>query len=838
MNKWYKSAPCKGILIVIAHISVVITMVSVVWLLAVQGLNNGKISEISKEEYQQTSAFSRKIQAASREILDQINGCQNFETEGVYDENRLVDLKTYSRTGKITGEDTSGLTYRLGDLVKWSQEYVAGNVKYHESDIIVAKKLDATYDYFHYNEFKSSVQDKNLTLQGKEDAKRDDLLDQIHNSTYTEGDEPITVSDQEGAVLYQNVWKFSPMDSDDTLPEESYLMANGQTILDLVNTSPQWNGKLSEIYRYIEEMQSTLASQVTFYRENGKNWEEGNTNLAYMFVDTKKQTIRTNRVAYQDYGNLEQSIKELTTLGKYVVIQPKLVDFKSNMDINATTWVQNTEGYDKTGGNYIFALGVDTTYPIQDDFYMMNRSFEKYAPYMVGMMNACIAMGIVFLITMVWLTIVAGRTRKEGVTLTLFDRLKTEIGIIIVLVVWAIPISIIGVNLSQGFMSMPDGMISKLQIAAVAVVTCFTFAVFLWGYLSLVRRIKAHTLWKNSIMQGLGRFVRELFRNRSCTFKMFVISVAVFILQFFLMTGMGFYIAIAVIVDIAVIVFLLKQAMAKQRIKMGLRIMAAGQLDYRIQLHGLRKDDLEIAERINNIGEGLNTALEASMKNERLKTDLITNVSHDIKTPLTSIINYIDLLKRENFTDEKVLGYLEVLEAKAQRLKTLTEDVVEASKISTGSINLEFMDLNLVEMIQQTSGEFTEKFANRGLHEILNLPEEVAMIRADGRRMWRIIENIYNNVAKYAMENTRVYGDLTLTQTQVIFSLKNISEQPLNIAASELTERFIRGDMARSTEGSGLGLSIAQNLTELQGGTFELYLDGDLFRVTITFPRV
>ena len=234
----------------------------------------------------------------------------------------------------------------------------------------------------------------------------------------------------------------------------------------------------------------------------------------------------------------------------------------------------------------------------------------------------------------------------------------------------------------------------------------------------------------------------------------------------------------------------------------------------------------------------MNTAVEASIKNERLKTDLITNVSHDIKTPLTSIINYVDLLKREHFENPKIQNYLDILEKKSQRLKTLTEDVVEASKISSGNIKLEFMNINLVEMVLQTNGEFSEKFENRNLKVILNLPEEPVYIYADGRRMWRVLENLFNNAAKYAMEGTRIYADIKADNLKVEFSLKNISEQPLNISADELTERFIRGDVSRSTEGSGLGLSIAKSLVERQRGKLDLYLDGDLFKATVTFDRV
>ena len=221
-----------------------------------------------------------------------------------------------------------------------------------------------------------------------------------------------------------------------------------------------------------------------------------------------------------------------------------------------------------------------------------------------------------------------------------------------------------------------------------------------------------------------------------------------------------------------------------------------------------------------------------------MKTDLITNVSHDIKTPLTSIINYVGILKQSDIADPKIQGYLDILEEKAQRLKTLTEDVVEASKVSSGNIVLERMDINLGEMIQQTEGEMIEKFEARNLSVVVNLPEEPAIVHVDGRRMWRVLENIFGNAAKYAMPGTRVYADLRVEEDEVDFSLKNVSEHQLNISANELTERFVRGDISRSTEGSGLGLSIAESLTNMQGGKFELYLDGDLFRVNIRFPRV
>lgn len=240
----------------------------------------------------------------------------------------------------------------------------------------------------------------------------------------------------------------------------------------------------------------------------------------------------------------------------------------------------------------------------------------------------------------------------------------------------------------------------------------------------------------------------------------------------------------------------------------------------------------------NRIKEALEIerkSLEKVSRSDQLRVDLITNVSHDLKTPLTSIINYVDLLKRENLTDPQVQEYLRILDEKSQRLKVLTEDVVEASKASTGNIKFEMNDIDFVEMVQQVIGEFEEKFQEKNLTMMVHFTDEPSMIYADGQKMWRVLENVFGNVVKYAMEGTRVYAEISNSNKKVVFSLKNISAQPLNFSADELTERFIRGDVARNTEGSGLGLSIAKSLTELQGGEFKLYLDGDLFKVMITF---
>jgi signal transduction histidine kinase len=244
----------------------------------------------------------------------------------------------------------------------------------------------------------------------------------------------------------------------------------------------------------------------------------------------------------------------------------------------------------------------------------------------------------------------------------------------------------------------------------------------------------------------------------------------------------------------------------------------------------------QVADQLNNLSEGIHKAVEKQMQSERFKAELITNVSHDLKTPLTSIINYIDLLKQTHIDDPKALEYLEVLDRKSQRLKKLTEDLVEASKASTGTLKVEKTSLDFGQLVAQALGEYDEKLRSAKLTPVYHQPENPLMVLADGRHLWRVLDNLLNNCVKYAMPGTRVYLSLRQGTSFVTLEMKNISSEPLNLTAEELMERFVRGDSSRTTEGSGLGLNIAQNLVSLQGGHFALSVDGDLFKAIVTIP--
>lgn len=278
--------------------------------------------------------------------------------------------------------------------------------------------------------------------------------------------------------------------------------------------------------------------------------------------------------------------------------------------------------------------------------------------------------------------------------------------------------------------------------------------------------------------------------------------------------------------------------LSMRTLQAGGRQLAAGHLDYKVSTEHLRGPFREHGENLNNIRQGIQHAVEEQMKSERMKTELITNVSHDIKTPLTSIINYVDLLKTTGITDPKALEYVDVLERKSKRLAQLMADLVEASKVTSGAVGVHMESLNLGELVKQAGGEFEERFAERGIQLMCRLPDQPVLVYADGRHMWRVLDNLFGNAVKYALDNTRIYVDLADLGNEVVLSMKNISRDPLNIHPDELMERFTRGDSARVGEGSGLGLSIARSLMELQNGTLDLQIDGDLFKVVLALKKM
>lgn len=859
-NAWYKTKLAKAILVLLSILCSVTMVVSVLWFVSYPVLREELLNGKPAGAYEDTLSFDTKLQEYNYQVTYGLSQNSIFETEGKFNPNKIIDIKEYYEKMTVSGENRSGLAYTLGDILAWYEEDVS--VYYSEEDaiseeerVIVCEKTDGTYYYYSYAEFQARVKNGELQFlpEGEEKpvqgADKQQIMNMLKENVLEDYGADIKILDADGQVKYIAFWQYN-----DVQVAEKYRPIGLNNLLQLVNENPEWNGQLQEIYTMLQNVIETFGNSYDGYASVNSGIEEGDSNYYYLYADLKSKKIYTNKKEYSNPTELEENIKKMKKLGKYVVVRPKLSEFESNLtNEDALTWRDDIKYSGPQTEDFVFVSAVDTSYPIQDSFYAENQLFEKYASSgTVIAVLGMIAFGML-IVCLVWLTIVAGRSnRDDELHLNWFDAWKTEVAATVVIVLWLIPVLLSGsiLSLTDLFMDLNNDlatlygyynyvMNSIPYVIGGGILAAYTCLMFLVGYLSLVRRLKAGTMWKNSVLHMIVQFVHQVSINIGSVWKVVIIFGGLFLIHGAAqISGHSVLFVILLPIDIVAFVYLVYQTIGKKKIKQGISQIAHGEIDYKIDTTGLSGEQKEVAELVNVIGTGLNKAVEKSVKNERLKTDLITNVSHDIKTPLTSIINYVELLKQENFEDPKIRRYIEVLEQKSQRLKTLTEDVVEASKVSSGNISLDMMNLNLVEMIQQTSGEFQEKFAARNLEEVLNLPEEEAMICVDGRRTWRVLENIYNNAAKYAMEGSRIYADLTVLEDQVLFTLKNVSAYPLNISADELTERFIRGDISRSTEGSGLGLSIAKTLTEMQKGQFELYLDGDLFKVTIRFPRV
>ncbi|MDU1320157.1 MAG: HAMP domain-containing sensor histidine kinase [Clostridium botulinum] len=352
------------------------------------------------------------------------------------------------------------------------------------------------------------------------------------------------------------------------------------------------------------------------------------------------------------------------------------------------------------------------------------------------------------------------------------------------------------------------------------------------------------------LIQYKGSFINKLlndFRNsnlnKNIKLKIILIMIlsallAAFILLFLLLGlhNMLIAIIITVLYIILLIRYLFKKANYLNEILKATEEITCGNLDYIIKEN---KGGVlgKIAHNINNMKEGYKRSLEEQIKSERLKTELITNVSHDLKTPLTSIINYIDLLKKEDLSKDEISGYISVLDRKSKRLKALIEDLFEASKMSSGSVELNIEKIDVTALLKQSIAEFEEKITKSSLELKFKYDNNKTYANLDGKKTWRVFENLINNIIKYSQPNTRVYIDLIETDTKIIITMKNISHYEMDFTSDEIFERFKRGDKARNTEGSGLGLAIAKSIVELQGGNLNINIDGDLFKVIIEFNK-
>lgn len=448
-----------------------------------------------------------------------------------------------------------------------------------------------------------------------------------------------------------------------------------------------------------------------------------------------------------------------------------------------------------------------------------------------------IAAGVLALVCLIFLMCAAGHRRGvEGIALSWFDRIPLEIAAGAYFLLLMLSLQIV-----DSFMH--EDVLTAIAIAVFAIVWTVLAVVAL---LTLAVRIKSRTLVQNTLT---WRFLKLLWRGAKLSARVLarlplywktVLAFCIFSFFEFLALAVGYpqITLFWMLTRPLIIAFLVYAVLMLRRLQKAGEQLAEGNTSYRVDTKYMMPDFKEHGENLNNLSIGLNRAVEERMKSERMKAELITNVSHDIKTPLTSIVNYVDLLKTGGLDCPDAPQYLEVLEQQSARLKKLTEDLIEASKASSGciAVNAEITDVNV--LLSQALGEHEESLRAAGIEPILRQCEDCPKILADGRLLWRVFDNLFTNIRKYAQPGTRAYFTCEIHDGRVEIAFRNISSAELLVSGEELSERFVRGDASRHTEGSGLGLSIARSLTELQGGTFKITVDGDLFKVSVSFPTV
>ena len=509
------------------------------------------------------------------------------------------------------------------------------------------------------------------------------------------------------------------------------------------------------------------------------------------------------------------------------------------------TLCQLVKQFPKEGdGYYTVALSLSSRLPAGSNFavrFSLYNSLHALPFGVTVLLTILLYAGVLALL--VFLLCAAGHTAgREGISLNWQDRIPLDLYLLCVAGLFAMALEL-------GFVAHP-GMPMALEAATGCVGVLAAVAVALATLLTLATRLKKGKWWRNTVCWRTVRWCRRLWRSMWMGMLAMVQALP---LTWRTVLGVGcvlavqsiltlitcfseaafFFLLVTAAMDLTLVAAAALLSLQLQRIRDMGSALAAGDLEAQLDTEKMFADVKRHAEDLNAIGIGMNKAVEQRMKSERLKTELITNVSHDIKTPLTSIVNYVDLLKKEDLPPA-ASEYLSVLDRQSHRLKKLTEDLVEASKASTGNMTVTLEPIVVNEIIHQAVGDYDEKLAAGRLEVILNTYEGNLMALADGRLLWRVLDNLLSNVCKYALAGTRVYIDLSGRDGRVYLSIKNISRDPLNISADELMERFVRGDTSRHTEGSGLGLNIARSLMDLMGGAFSLSVDGDLFKAELS----
>lgn len=839
--------------------------------LAVDTADGAKVYELSpldtETEFEDSVIFHDLFQGAVSDIVQLMVIKGQIETNGAFDPHKHIDITEFA-SGKKGGADCPvTAVYELEDLIKWGKygvEYtdrimsMSDFVNYFGPvDLVSNFRIDTDGQLVFAADGEQTEEQKEAVTQAIEAIPENQRTERLEDLAFTyivkESIQDIRVSREDDGTLTV----YFPMLSC------RYATVDGEK--QLTACADNWV-EYTALQNNLALTVSTLAANYEQYQNCNDLYKEDAGNLKYAVrMMTGDGITRTYTNVSEVTDSSDNEITDyFSEYRRYLIYYPDSLEFTSNTGMTEDQIYQYLKDYDYAHPDMTHIwIAVDTNYPIEGDaFYNANVVFQRIVPNIWYLIGAGILLVVLWLLIGIYLTVTAGVAFDEEEEPVLYlngiDHIWTEFMIL------AFVICVYGGRLGYDYLMNTANRVylshSEIQgrevtrLAAYAVFAGYGFGVstvFNVFWYSLIRRVKSHNMWRDSflhwIVSSFGKAVHFVVSHRNSAisslipYNLFLLANLAGILGTYLLRQNGVWWLLpavaAVVLDGIVGVLRFKQKAEQIDIVEGIRRIRDGEVDYKLDVESLHGDNREMADAVNNIGEGIRKAVNTSMKDEQMKSDLITNVSHDIKTPLTSIINYVDLLKRLKITEEPAQSYIAVLDSKSQRLKQLTDDLVEASKISSGNIVLNLEMINFTELLNQAIGEFSDRMEEKKLQIIFDGSDVTGMIYADSRRMWRIIENLFQNICKYALEGTRVYLEMQVENGRVIASLKNISDRPMNLKGEELSERFIRGDASRTTEGSGLGLYIAKNLTKAQHGEFHIQLDGDLFKIILDFPE-
>lgn len=768
---------------------------------------NASFYDVSRD-YFESENYIENLSNSVSTIIRYVAIREQLEENGAYAPDKIVDVGVYANRYSDIPYEGPSVCYYLDDLIKWGQKASAESFSF------------LTYEFYTLDEYCDFFNIDKSTVEIDEDYQ---------------DDQPF-ISFETLKNIYTTV---------DGLNAEDYALNESEYKLIINNIQRS----VSDIYiNYVE------------YLRYNSSFSETNSNLRYCIRVTENGVRRTYTNVMAFYKGIQDKYidEHFYDYGQYLIACPGKIDYDTNTKVPYNVIKKSiVEDY-----AYCFSddttvwVAIDTDFPVSDIFSINKAAFERTAN-MIPWLVLAGAISLVLFVTIFALIIYKDKmyyaVAENRQNLGSFDKLPIEItvlsAVLLVLTLFLIENQFFD---RFSFADMPDNPMIYVPTASIIVVDLFIALLFLYGF---IRRVICKNVFEGSISSmispklskhtyAIKKWFWRVYDSSGVAIRTWT-SYILFLLVNCFFTCVIFFsrykfisFIILFLIDAGVGAALFNRNYERKQIVLGIRKISGGDYSFKIDTSKMHGDNKNFADAVNDIGLGLSKALEISTKDEKLKADLITNVSHDIKTPLTSIINYVDLLKRENIDNERVKKYIGILDEKSQRLKQLTFDLVEASKISSGNISIDLIKVDFCEFIKQAVGEFEDKFLKCELDLVVNIPNTPSYAMMDPRHMWRVVENILNNTCKYAMKGTRVYLDLYKSgnenEEKLVLSLKNVSSQQLNIPAEELTERFIRGDVSRSTEGSGLGLSIAKNLTLAQNGLFDIYLDGDLFKVTIS----